>query len=176
MAPLTLILGAVPKVPETFCTETPADLPSRERLISPSPLMFTSTAESLSVAPVNILLSVVVIPVTTASESISVLSSRVKSTFAAAGFTTSLNPRQVASSCEPAGTLSNCQFPSMSVTVALFPPFTETTTPGRGFPEASFTVPDDLRFCAQMRVAEKAVRIIVAIILFIFIQSVLWSM
>ena len=144
-------------------------MPSRERLISPIPLMFTSTAESLSVAPVNILLSVVVIPVTTASESISVLSSSVKFTFAAAGFTTSLNPRQVASSCDPAGTLSNCQFPSMSVTVALFTPLTATTTPGSGFPEASFTVPEDLMFCAQMRVAENTVRIIVAIILFMII-------
>ena len=88
VAPLTLILGAVPKVPDTFCTDTPADFPSSERLISPTPLIFTSTAESWSVAPVNRRLSVVVIPVTTASESISVLVESTKSTFSAAGLVT----------------------------------------------------------------------------------------
>ena len=88
VAPLTLILGAVPNVPDTFCTETPADFPSSERLTSPTPLIFTSTAESWSVAPVKSRLSVVVIPVTTASESISVLVESTKSTFSAAGLVT----------------------------------------------------------------------------------------
>ena len=88
VAPLTLILGAVPNVPDTFCTETPADFPSSERLISPTPLILTSTAESWSVAPVKRRLSVVVIPVTTASERSSVLVESTKSTFSATGLAT----------------------------------------------------------------------------------------
>ena len=65
VAPRTRILGAVPKVPERFCTETPADFPSRPRLISAIPAIFTLSALSLSLAPVKRRLSVATIPVTT---------------------------------------------------------------------------------------------------------------
>lgn len=64
-APRTRIFGAAPNVPETFCTDTPAERPSRLRLISPTPLSLTSSAMSWSVAPVNIRLSIFCIPVTT---------------------------------------------------------------------------------------------------------------
>ena len=65
VAPRTRILGAVPNVPDTFCTETPAERPSRPRLISAIPESFTSSAERRSAAPVKSRLSVLVIPVTT---------------------------------------------------------------------------------------------------------------
>ena len=65
VAPRTRILGAVPNVPETFWTETPAERPSRPRLMSAMPESFTSSATSWSDAPVKRRLSVLVIPVTT---------------------------------------------------------------------------------------------------------------
>ena len=65
VAPRTRILGAVPNVPETFWTDTPAERPSRPRLISAIPDSLTSSAMSWSEAPVNRRLSVLVIPVTT---------------------------------------------------------------------------------------------------------------
>lgn len=38
------IFGAVPKVPDTFCTETPTERPSNERLTSDTPLSSMSSA------------------------------------------------------------------------------------------------------------------------------------
>ena len=52
VAPRTRIFGAVPNVPETFCTDTPAARPSREREISAIPLMFASLASTFTAEPV----------------------------------------------------------------------------------------------------------------------------
>ena len=70
VAPRTRILGAVPKVPDTFCTDTPAERPSRPRLISAIPSILMFSAFNWSVAPVNIRLSIRCIPVTTTSDSV----------------------------------------------------------------------------------------------------------
>ena len=70
VAPRTRILGAVPKVPETFCTDTPAERPSNERLISGIPSIRALDASTLSAAPVNKRLSTFDIPVTTTPSSI----------------------------------------------------------------------------------------------------------
>ncbi|MNQ85928.1 hypothetical protein D3C85_1011060 [compost metagenome] len=56
--PRTVILGAVPKVPVTFCTVTPAALPSIIRLTSTTPSTFNSVPEILLIAPVKVLLEV----------------------------------------------------------------------------------------------------------------------
>ena len=76
VAPRTRILGAVPKVPLTFCTDTPAARPSSERLISATPSSLASEALILVEAPVNKRLSMVCIPVTTTSFSVLLSSSR----------------------------------------------------------------------------------------------------
>ena len=67
VAPRTRIFGAVPKVPLTFCTLTPAARPSNERLTSAIPLILALAASIFVVEPVNSRLSVTVIPVTTTS-------------------------------------------------------------------------------------------------------------
>ena len=67
VAPRTRILGAVPNVPDTFWTDTPAARPSRPRLISAIPLSFTPSASSFVAAPVKRRLSIFCIPVTTTS-------------------------------------------------------------------------------------------------------------
>ena len=70
VAPRTRIFGAVPNVPETFCTDTPAARPSSPRLISGKPSSFTSSADNCLVAPVNRRLSIFCIPVTTTSDKV----------------------------------------------------------------------------------------------------------
>ena len=77
VAPRTRIFGAVPNVPLTFCTDTPAARPSSERLISATPSSFASAALILVEAPVNNRLSMVCIPVTTTSLSVLLSSSRI---------------------------------------------------------------------------------------------------
>ncbi len=67
VAPRTRIFGAVPKVPLTFCTLTPAALPSREREMSATPSSFALCASMVSAAPVNKRRSTFCIPVTTTS-------------------------------------------------------------------------------------------------------------
>ena len=67
VAPRTRIFGAVPNVPDTFCTLTPAARPSREREISAIPSIFADVASIFAVAPVKRRLSVFTIPVTTTS-------------------------------------------------------------------------------------------------------------
>ena len=67
VAPRTRILGAVPKVPDTFWTLTPAARPSKERLTSAIPSIFAFDASIFVAAPENNLLSCWVIPVTTTS-------------------------------------------------------------------------------------------------------------
>ncbi len=70
VAPRTRILGAVPKVPDTFWTDTPAARPSSARLISGIPSSLIFSAESFVAAPVNNRLSIFCIPVTTTSDSV----------------------------------------------------------------------------------------------------------
>ena len=143
VAPRTRILGAVPKVPETFCTDTPATWPSRERLISAIPLSLALSASTLAVEPVINRRSTCCIPVATAASSTSASSARVKLTVAATGFRASLKPRLEATIylAEP-GTLAKVYLPSMSVMVPteVFPS-TKTATPGTGSPLESTTVP-----------------------------------
>ena len=67
VAPRTRILGAVPKVPLTFCTDTPAARPSSERLMSAMPSIFIFSASICTVAPEKRRLSIFCIPVTTTS-------------------------------------------------------------------------------------------------------------
>ena len=67
VAPRTRIFGAVPNVPDTFWTETPAARPSRARLMSGIPSNFVLSASSLVVAPVKSRLSIFCTPVTTTS-------------------------------------------------------------------------------------------------------------
>ena len=105
VAPRTRILGAAPKVPDTFWTDTPAERPSRPRLISLTPSSRTSAAFSLSVAPVNMRLSIFCIPVTTTSaiwvdEEASWKSIRSESAF----FSTGSKPRKEAFRVASAGT------------------------------------------------------------------------
>ena len=69
VAPRTLIFGAVPKVEDTFWTETPAARPSSDRLISATPLNIISSASSLLDAPVKRRLSMSFIPVETTAAS-----------------------------------------------------------------------------------------------------------
>ena len=71
VAPRTRIFGAVPNVPETFCTETPATRPSREREMSAIPFSFASSASTLTEDPEKMRRSTEVIPVTTACSSTS---------------------------------------------------------------------------------------------------------
>ena len=47
-------LGAAPNVPDTFCTDTPAALPSSMRLMSDVPATFRSDAFSLTDEPVKV--------------------------------------------------------------------------------------------------------------------------
>ena len=46
VAPRTRILGAVPNVPDTFWTDTPAERPSNARLISGMPSILTLAADN----------------------------------------------------------------------------------------------------------------------------------
>ena len=105
VAPRMRIFGAAPKVPETFCTDTPAERPSRPRLISLMPSSLTSEANSWSVAPVKIRLSIFCIPVTTTDAiscalALSMKSMRSASTF----FSTGSYPRKETRSTAPEGT------------------------------------------------------------------------
>ena len=77
VAPRTCILGAVPNVPDTFCTLTPAERPSNERLMSAMPLIKASLALILSAAPVNIRRSMFDTPVTTTSFKVSLFGDNV---------------------------------------------------------------------------------------------------
>ena len=67
VAPRTRIFGAVPKVPETFWTETPATWPSREREMSATPASFALSASTFAVEPVISRRSTVCMPVATAA-------------------------------------------------------------------------------------------------------------
>ena len=54
--PLTLITGAVPKVPETFSISTPATCPCKPLDISATPSSVISSCFNLTAEPVNYLL------------------------------------------------------------------------------------------------------------------------
>ncbi len=69
VAPRTRIFGAAPKVPLTFCTETPAARPSSERLTSATPSSLLSLPLIFVVLPVKRRLSIFCMPVTTTSSS-----------------------------------------------------------------------------------------------------------
>ena len=69
VAPRTRIFGAVPNVPETFWTLTPAARPSSDRLTSAMPSIFALEASIFVAAPEKRRLSCWVIPVTTISVS-----------------------------------------------------------------------------------------------------------
>ncbi|MNQ85877.1 hypothetical protein D3C85_1010530 [compost metagenome] len=57
VAPRTRILGAAPKVPETFCIVTPATWPSSIRLTSVTPALSASAALINVEAPVKVFFS-----------------------------------------------------------------------------------------------------------------------
>ena len=65
VTPRMRTLGAAPNVPETFCTETPATLPSSMRLTSVTPAMFRSSVLSLTDDPVKVCFLMSWNPVTT---------------------------------------------------------------------------------------------------------------
>ena len=69
VAPRTRIFGAVPNVPETFWTLTPAARPSSDRLTSAMPSSFALEASNFVAAPEKRRLSCWVMPVTTTSVS-----------------------------------------------------------------------------------------------------------
>ena len=133
VAPRTLILGDVPNVPDTFCTDTPAALPSRARLISATPSSLTSSALSLLVAPVNRRLSIFCIPVTTTPSRTSVSASR-EILISPSMMPTSLGfmPRQLISRVFADSLTFKANLPSMSVIVAFLVPFSMTAAPMTG--------------------------------------------
>ncbi|MNL72016.1 hypothetical protein D3C87_1972570 [compost metagenome] len=53
VAPRTLNFGADPNVPETFCTDTPATLPSSILLTSVAPSVLISFIKTVVADPVN---------------------------------------------------------------------------------------------------------------------------
>ena len=65
VTPRIRTLGALPKVLETFCTDTPATCPSSIRLTSVTPAMATSSAEILTDEPVKLSFFAFLKPVTT---------------------------------------------------------------------------------------------------------------
>ena len=134
VAPRTRILGAVPNVPETFCTDTPAARPSSPRLISGSPSNFTLSAVKLAAAPVKRRLSTFVIPVTTTSSSTS--ESAFITIFIRSGLIATswvcIPINDIFKVLEELGTLSMVNLPSISVTVPIVVPFTNTDAPTTG--------------------------------------------
>ena len=141
VAPRTRILGAVPKVPEIFWMDTPAERPSSPLLMSAMPSILTSEAESLSAAPVNNRLSVATIPVTTTSSSISELACKVIF-IVGATFTSSLcMPTKETTSCAFCGA-EILNFPSMSVMVPFdLSPLIWMVAPITGSSCSSTTIP-----------------------------------
>ncbi len=138
VAPRILILGAVPNVPETFCTETPADLPSRLRLMSAMPSSLASSAEILSVAPVNNLLSIFCMPVTTTLSSTSESLSSETFISLLMGTLFSLVPKKLKIAyLAVAGTLSIANLPFMSVNPPILVPSIWIEAPATGVPSSA---------------------------------------
>ena len=141
VAPRTRILGAVPKVPEIFWMDTPAERPSSPLLMSAIPSILTSEAESLSAAPVNNRLSVATIPVTTTSSSISELARKMTFTVGATLVSVLCIPTKETTNNAFCGA-EILNFPSTSVMVPLdFSPLTWIVAPITGSSCSSTTIP-----------------------------------
>ena len=127
VAPRTRIFGAVPNVPETFCTDTPAARPSREREISAIPLMFASLASTFTAEPVFMRRSTVYIPFTTAPSRISASSSRTIFMLGVIATRASFAPMKDATTYWAlSGTFLISKLPSRSVMPPSFVPSTDT--------------------------------------------------
>ena len=115
VAPRTRIFGAVPKVPETFWTDTPATWPSREREMSAIPASFALSASTLVAEPVLSRRSMVCIPVATAASRTVESSCRTNFRVSASGSRSSLYPMQEAMmNFAFAGTFLMVKLPSRS--------------------------------------------------------------
>ena len=142
VAPRTRILGAVPKVEDTFWRLTPATRPSSARLMSGTPSSFTFSASTFEVAPVKRRRSVFCIPVTTTSPKVFSAMDITILTFEETLTVFFSIPMYVTTSrLALAGTFLITKRPLLSVVTPIPVPSTMTFAPMTGSPSVSTTVP-----------------------------------
>ena len=155
VAPRMRILGDVPKVPLTFCTDTPAACPSSERLMSATPLRRALSASNLSVAPVKRRRSVRVRPVTTTSLRVVAFDFSTTCMSVVAFSVCDTIPMYATVTCGFATSVVNENLPSTSVTVAILAPTTVTVAPITGSLSSAATTVPVILVCAKVMLIQR---------------------